>query len=148
MKKLETECKSNGCDVNLKRLCKNGEFLAPVNMHSDIKDKLKKLAQISEISFDITEQGCESLVTTQFNQLVAMVQSKCYLDKKVDSRTINISIPKSRLPANPNGMKSPDGASASASVNEVTSVNIGQSTLTVKIGDFTKEAVRVSYSFD
>jgi hypothetical protein len=115
-------------------------------MHSDIKDKLQALVQIHDTSFDIDEPGFELLISKEPKRLTSLVKSKCYLEKKIDTRTVHILIPKSRAAADLDGMKSTNGASANP--NGVVSVNIGPSTLTITTGDLATQAVRISYLFD
>jgi len=146
MNKLEKEYRSIGCDISLRRLRESCEFLAPLDMHSEIKDKLQALAQIRDISFDIVEPGFELLISKEPERLTSVVKSKCYLEKTIDTHRDHIPIPKARETDLDDRTKSTNGASANPS--GVTSVSIGHSTMTIVTGDLTAQAVRVSYLFD
>lgn len=144
MNKLEKEYKSYGCDISLTRLRQNCEFLAPLDMHSDIKDKLQALAQIRDTSFDIMEPGFDLLISKEPERLFSLVKSKCYLDKKIDTCRVQFPIPKARCAVDLDN----ETNGASANPSGVTSVNIGHSTLTITTGDLTAQAVRISSLFN
>ncbi|CAF5173260.1 unnamed protein product, partial [Rotaria magnacalcarata] len=95
--KLAKKYKSDGLDLNLTRLRQNGEFIAPMSIHSKITESLEALAQINENSFEIDEPGFEILVSKKPERLLTIVNSKCYLEKTIESRRIHIPIPKARI---------------------------------------------------
>ena len=142
MNKLERECKSNGGDASLARLRHHCEFLAPVEMHSDIKDKLQALAQLREVSFDIVEPGFEVLISEEPKRLLSLVKSKCFLEKTIETHRDQIPIPKARTTDLLDQMK--QSATTTASASPRTSVTIGHSTVTILTGDLTAQAVRIS----
>lgn len=53
-----------------------------------------KIPQTDSKTFDIDEPGFEVLVNNNINQLLAIVESKCKLDKQVLSNRIQIQVPK------------------------------------------------------
>ncbi len=143
MNKLEKECKSDGCDISLTRLRRNCEFLAPIDMHTEIKDKLQALAQIRDISFDINEPGFEILISKEPERLLSLVKSKCYLEKTIETYCDRIPIPKARVA----GIVDDEiklTTSATTRPSGLTSVNIGHSTVTIVMGDLSTQAVRMS----
>jgi hypothetical protein len=142
MNKLEKQYKSDGCDVSLSRLRHSCEFIAPVNMHSKIKDNLEALAQIRETSFDINEPGFEVVVSKEPERLTTLVKSKCFLEKTTETHRVHIPIPKARVADLEDGVKQTQTASATAStLPNVASVSIGHSTVTISFGDLTAQAV-------
>ncbi|CAF4120126.1 unnamed protein product, partial [Rotaria sordida] len=140
--KLEKQYKSDGCDISLNRLRYNCEFIAPLDMHSKIKDSLEILTQIHETSFEIDEPGFETLVSQGLERLLTIVKSKCFLEKTIETRRIHISIPKARI-ANFNDeiQQIQDTSTTAKALSNMTSVNIGHSTVTILIGDLTTQAV-------
>ncbi|CAF3934972.1 unnamed protein product [Rotaria magnacalcarata] len=65
LNKIEKQYKGDGCDISLTRLEQHGHFLAPVDMHSRIKDTLEalKLAVIFYVRFILAfpSVGCGKL---------------------------------------------------------------------------------------
>ena len=142
MNKLEKQYKADGCDVSLTRLRRNGDFLAPLDMHSKIKDSLRVLAQICDTSFSVNEPGFEVLVSKEPQRLFGLVKSKCFLEKSIETHRIYIPLPKSQIPDVEDGEKQTQSASASASAtSNSTSVNISHSTVSILTGDLTAQPV-------
>jgi hypothetical protein len=138
MNKFEKQYKSDGCDVSLARLRQNCEFIAPLELHSTIKDQLQALAQIRETSFDVNEPGFEVLVNKESERLTNLVKSKCYLEKKIEIYHENIPIPKAGVTNLEDGIKQPQTTGASPNI---ATVNIGHSTLSILLGNLTSQAV-------
>ena len=140
MIKLEKKYKSSGCDISLTRLCDNCEFIAPSNLHVNIKHSLEALVQIQDTSFEIDEPGFEVFLDNELGRLMAVVKSKCVLEKNVEIRRIYIPMLKSRLPDPEDGVQ--QNRMGTTATNS-TSVVIGHSTVTISIGDLTAQSVRV-----
>ena len=128
--------------MSLTRLRQQGDFLAPSDMHSKIKDSLEALTQIDEVKFEITSSAFEVLITKEPERLLSIVKSKCYLEKKVQTQKTPIRVPKARVADLEDLVQQSDGAS----VSSATTVNIGNSTITIAIGDLTAQAVSL-YSY-
>jgi hypothetical protein len=144
MNKLEKQYKSDGCDVSLARIRQSGDFLAPPDMHSKIKDSLQALAQIRDTSFEINEPGFEILVSKEPERLFTLVKSKCFLEKNVDTHRIYIPVPKTKVADVEDGVKQTRSTGATASATpSATSVNISHSTVTIVIGDLSTQAVSI-----
>ncbi|CAF4559652.1 unnamed protein product, partial [Rotaria socialis] len=142
LNKLAKKYKSDGLDLNLTRLRQNGEFIAPTDIHSEITESLEALAQINENSFEIDEPGFEILVSKEPERLLTIVNSKCYLEKTIESRRIHILIPKARITELSHGIKQSASSSAVAkALPTSTSVNVGHSKVTILIGDLAAQAV-------
>ena len=142
MNKLEKEYQSGGCNVSLTRLRRNSEFLAPLNLHTEIKDKIEALARIRRVSFVISSPALDVLLSKEPERLLSLVKSKCYLDKTIESIREPIPIPKARVIDADDAMQS----TASGRSNEPFTMNIGPSTVTIMIGDLTQQKVRI-YTF-
>ena len=138
MKKLENQYKSDGCDLSLTRLRQNGDFLAPVELHSTIKDSLEALVQIDEHTFDIRSAAFDLLITNEPERLQALVKSKCYLEKQVKTQRKDIFVPKARVA----DLEEPIPRSPSTASANVTSVRVNNCTISIGIGDLTAQAVR------
>jgi hypothetical protein len=109
-------------------------------MHSKINDTLEALAQIDETTFEIKSSAFEVLITTEPERLFSLVKSKCYLEKKVRTHRINIPVPKAQVP----DLEDLAKQSQNASATNTTSINIGNSTITIAIGDLTAQAVSIT----
>ncbi|CAF1381804.1 unnamed protein product [Adineta steineri] len=138
MTKLEKQFKSDGCDISVARLRHQREFLAPLEMHSKIKDSLEALAQIRDITFEINEPGFDVLVSKEPERLMNIVKSKCWLEKTIDTYRDYISPPKARISDVEDRIKQTQTASAPSNV---TSVTMNHSTVTISIGDLTTQNV-------
>jgi hypothetical protein len=138
MNKLEKQYKSDGCDISLARLRQSGEFSAPPDMHSKIKASLEAIAHIKDISFVINKPGFEILVSKEPERLMAIVKSKCFLEKNIDIHRIHIPVPKAQIADPEESVKQAPSASATPNV---TSVNISHSTVTITIGNLAMQAV-------
>jgi hypothetical protein len=148
MNKLEKQYKSDGCDVSLARLRQHCEFLAPVDMHTKIKDSIEALAQIRETTFEVNEPGFEVLISKERERLVALVHSKCYYEKTIETHTTHINIPTARVTDLEDRVKPTASASATASAAaNATSVTIGHSNVTISIGDLAAQAVNIIESY-
>ncbi len=123
--------------MNLIRLRQHGDFLAPPDMHSEIKKSLEALVQINEITFEIKDTAFAVLINKEPQRLFSLVKSKCYLDKQVQTRRISIPVPKAQVADLEDTAKQSQTASATNSP----SINIGNSTITIAIGDLTAQAV-------
>lgn len=140
MNKLEKQCKVDGCEVNLDCLRQQGGFLAPPDMHAKIKDSIAALAQIEELKFTVGNSAFAVLIEKKPELLLNIVKTKCYLEKKISTRAIPLSIPKSKVGHS-------DGATATATAKKPTgpatteSITIGQSTINITIGDLTTQMV-------
>ena len=142
MNKLAKKYKSNLLDLNLTRLRQNGEFIAPIEIHSKITESLEALAQINENSFEIDEPGFEILVSKEPERLLSIVNSKCYLEKTIESRRIHIPIPKARTTELDHGIKQSASSNAVAqALSTSTSANVGHSKVNILIGDLAAQAV-------
>jgi hypothetical protein len=137
MHNLEKQYEADGCDVSVIRLRQNGEFLAPPDLHSKITDNLEALAQIEEMTFEIANSALEVLINTEPELLISLVKSKCYLEKKVHTRQTFISIPKAQVA----DLEDLEKQARTARTTNSSSINIGQSTITIAIGDLTAQAV-------
>ncbi|UJR14781.1 hypothetical protein I4U23_001769 [Adineta vaga] len=140
LSKLEKRYKPNGCDISLVRLRQHGEFIAPPDLHSKIKDSLDELTKIEEISFEVTEQGFDILVSKDLERLYHIAKPKCYLEKSIEICREHIPIPTARIADLDDGVNQKSTIASSAS-SRVTSVTIGHSTVTICIGDLTAQAV-------
>lgn len=140
MNRLAKQYKSDGCDLSLTRLQQSCEFLAPPDMHSKIKDNIQALAQIHETSFDVNEPGFEILVSKETDRLLSLVKSKCYLEKTIDTFSDPIPVPNARIADPDDGITQTHTASA---LPNIASVNIGNSTITIALGDLITHAVSV-----
>ena len=153
------------------------------------------VVQTRSITFDIDEPGFEVLVNHNFNQVLAIVQSKCLLDKQIIHRQIQIEVPKAKsgnFAQNASKTSSPEHESkpadnskqasspkpvnwflrlfqrnkskagpsthaqqknstsqrqSTSSINDTTSITIGNSRIIVCIGDLTKQVVSFSSLF-
>ncbi len=135
--KLEKQYKIEGCELSLIRLRQHGDFLAPPDMHSKIKDSLEALAQIDEHVFEIKNNAFEVIINKEPQRLFSIVKSKCYIETKVQTNRIFISVPKSQVADREDLAQQPQNTSA---INS-TSMNIGNSTITIAIGDLAAQAV-------
>jgi hypothetical protein len=123
--------------LSLTRLRQHGDFLAPPDMHSKIKDSLEALTQIEELTFEIKSSPFEVLITKEPECLDSLVKSKCYLEKKIQTYRRHISVPKAKA-ANLEDLAQ---QSDSASATDSTSIKVGNSTINIAIGDLTTQAV-------
>jgi len=135
---LEKQYKADGCELTLVRLRQHGEFIAPPDMHSKIRESLEALAQIEERTFEIKDSAFEVLISKEPERLLSIVKSKCYLEKQVKTDRIYIPLPTAQT-ADPEDLvqQQPQAASTTNSA----SINIGNSTITIAIGDLTAQAV-------
>ncbi len=142
MNKLEKQYKADGCDISLTRLRHNCEFIAPPDLHSTIKEHLQELAKICETSFDVDEPGFDVLVNKEPERLLTLVKSKCFLEKKIETYHDNIPIPKARITDLEDGIKQLQITTTTTSASpNITSVNIGSSTVSISLGTLTSQAV-------
>lgn len=139
MNKLEKEYQSAGCDVSLARLRRNCEFLAPLNLHTEIQDKIQALAQIRQVSFTISNPALDVLLSKEPERLLSLVKSKCYLEKTIESFREPIPIPKARVIDSDDLMQS----TASGRSDEQFIMKIGHSTVTIMTGDLIAQKVRM-----
>ena len=139
MAKLEKQYKADGCEVTLARLRQNLELLAPPEMHAQIKDNLAALAQIDEVTFDVVSSSFAVLITNDPSRLLDLVKSKCFLEKSIRAQRINIPMPRASVPDFEDSAAQP--AKATPPSSNKASINVGQSTITVAIGDLAKQAV-------
>jgi hypothetical protein len=139
MAKLEKQYKVDGCEVTLARLRQHQEILAPRDMHAQIKDNILALAQIVEHTFELVSSPFALLITNEPSRLLALVKSKCYLEKSIRTQRINISIPRAAVADFEDAARAP--AQATATSSNKTSINVGPSTITVAIGDLAKQVV-------
>jgi len=123
--------------LNLLRLRQHGDFLAPPDLHSKIKDSIEALAQIDEITFEIKSSAFEVLINKEPERLSSLIKSKCYLEKQVQTKRIYISVPKAQI----SDLEDSAQQSQNASAINAASINIGNSTITIAIGDLTAQAV-------
>ena len=126
--------------MSLTRLQQHGDFLAPTDMHSKIKDSLEALTKIDEITFEIRNTAFEVFVGKESERLMSIVKSKCYLEKQVRTHRTYIAIPIAQG-ADPEELAK---QSENATVTDSTSINIGNSTIKIVIGDLTAQAVSFS----
>ncbi|CAF3972311.1 unnamed protein product, partial [Rotaria sp. Silwood1] len=133
LNKLEKQYKIDGCDLSLTRLQQHGHFLAPLDLHTKIKESLESLAQITEIKFEIKSSAFAILINNEPERLLSIVKSKCYLEKQIQTHHINISIPIAQI------VDHEDRSQQTQNVQKTnsTSINIGKSTITIAIGDLT-----------
>ncbi|CAF3687073.1 unnamed protein product [Rotaria sp. Silwood1] len=133
LNKLEKQYKIDGCDLSLTRLQHHGHFLAPLDLHTKIKESLESLAQITEIKFEIKSSAFAILINNEPERLLSIVKSKCYLEKQIQTHHINISIPIAQI------VDHEDRSQQTQNVQKTnsTSINIGKSTITIAIGDLT-----------
>lgn len=139
MAKLEKQYKAEGCEVTLARLRQNLEVLAPPEMHAQIKDNLAALVQIDEVTFDVVSSSFAALITNDPSRLLALVKSKCFLEKSIGAKRINIPMPRASVPDFEDSAPVP--AKATPLASSKASINVVQSTITVAIGDLAKQAV-------
>ncbi|CAF0856240.1 unnamed protein product [Adineta ricciae] len=142
--KLEARYKSSGCDLSLNRLREDGEFLAPVDLHSKIKECLNEITQIEELSFEIRELGFDVFVTKNFERIRQIVKPKCYVEKTIDTHREYIPIPKARAADLDEGIKDKQNttsATASMASSTATSAVVDHSTVNICVGDLTTQAV-------
>ncbi|CAM4964904.1 unnamed protein product [Rotaria socialis] len=139
LNKIERQYKGDGCDISLTRLQQHGHFLAPVDMHSRIKDALEALVQITETKFEIRNNGFATLINQEPKHLFSLVKAKCYLVQNVRTQRSHISVPKAQA-ADPEVV-----AQASQNIRNAnaTSIDIGKSTITIASGDLTAQNVDV-----
>ena len=139
--KLEKRYKADGCDVSLARLQQHGDFLAPIDMHAEIKASLSVLTEIDETTFEIQNSAFAILIIQQSEQLISLVKNKCLVQKKSRTQRIEIPIPKAR------GTDLEDLAKQSqqtaAPLATTSSVSIGNSTISICTGDLTTQTVRI-----
>ncbi|CAF4955608.1 unnamed protein product [Rotaria sp. Silwood1] len=137
LNKLEKQYKIDGCDLSLTRLQQHGHFLAPLDLHTKIKESLESLAQITEIKFEIKSSAFAILINNEPERLLSIVKSKCYLEKQIQTHHINISIPIAQI------VDHEDRSQQTQNVQKTnsTSINIGKSTITIAIGDLTVQTV-------
>ncbi|CAF4251195.1 unnamed protein product, partial [Rotaria magnacalcarata] len=82
------------------------------------------------------------LVSKKPERLLTIVNSKCYLEKTIESRRIHIPIPKARIAEFSHGIKQSASSSAVAkALSTSTSVNVGHSKVTILIGDLAAQPV-------
>ena len=124
------------------RLQKQGDFVAPPDMHEKIKANLQALVQLNEIIFHIKSNAFEGLISKEPDRLLSLVKSKCYLEKQVKTDRVLISIPQAQT-ADP-----VDSAAAAAAAtarpsrpSSGTSLTVGSSTINVIVGDLTSQTV-------
>ncbi|CAF0879399.1 unnamed protein product [Adineta ricciae] len=139
--KLEKRYKGDGCDVSLTRLQQHGDFLAPIDMHAQIKATLSALTEIDEITFEIQNSAFAILIVQQSEQLISLVKNKCLLQKKSRTQRIEIPIPKARGADLEDLAKQPQ--QAAAPLVPTSSVSIGNSTITICTGDLTTQTVDI-----
>ncbi|CAF0805827.1 unnamed protein product [Adineta ricciae] len=142
--KLEARYKSSGCDLSLNRLRDDGEFLAPVDLHSKIKECLNEITQIEELSFEIGELGFDVLVTKNFERVRQIVKPKCYIEKTIDTRREYIPIPKARaadLDEEIKDKQNTTSTTASSASSTATTAVVDHSTVNICVGDLTTQAV-------
>lgn len=139
LNKLEKQYKIDGCEINITRLRQHGDFLAPIDMHSKIKDNLQALAQIDELTFEINNNAFEILITNEPERLLSIVKSKCYLEKKIQINHTYISVPKAQI-IDPEDLPQQQQSQNISAIN-TTNINIGNSTITIAIGDLTAQQV-------
>ncbi|UJR31949.1 hypothetical protein I4U23_019422 [Adineta vaga] len=141
LSKLEKRYKADGCDVSLARLRQSGDFLAPIDMHAEIKANLDALTQIDEVTFEIQSSAFGVLINQEPKRLTSLIKTKCYFEIKSRTHRIDIPIPKAQ------GTDLEDLAKQSrhtnASVTNTNSINIGNSTITICTGDLTTQTVDV-----
>jgi hypothetical protein len=90
------------------------------------------------MTFEIRSSAFEALINNEPERLLSLVKSKCYLEKQVQTHRNFISVPKAQV-AEPEDLAQ---QSHTASATNLTSINIGNSTITIAIGDLTAQAVR------
>ncbi len=138
---MEKQCKADGCELSLVRLRQQGDFLAPLDMHSKIKDSLEALAQIEELTFEIKSSAFEILISKEPERLLSIVKFKCYLEKQVKTDRIHILVPTAQAADPEDLVQQPQAASTTNSP----SINIGNSTITIAMGDLTTQAVSLCF---
>lgn len=137
LSKLEKQYKSDGCDISFARLQQSANFLAPIDMHSKIKDALEALTQINEVTFEIKSNAFHTLISKEPESLSSIVKSKCYFTKNIRKEQRFFQPPKSQVVDLENATpKSPNIQNKNS-----TSININKSTITILIGDLTKQTV-------
>ncbi|CAF1000281.1 unnamed protein product [Rotaria sordida] len=74
---------------------------SPLSTKSTIHEKYNQIntqrIQTYSITFDVDEPGFEILVNHNFNQLLAIIESKCQLEKQIIQHQIQIQIPKAKV---------------------------------------------------
>ena len=123
--------------MSLSRLQQYGHFLAPLDLHKNIKDCLEALVQIHEITFEIKSTPFEKFIKNERQSLVSIVKSKCYLETKVYTHNIDILVPKSQTINVEELAKTSENSHRTSS----TSIRIDKSTITIVIGDLTNQVV-------
>lgn len=146
LSKLEKQYKDDGCDISLARLQKQGDFVAPPDMHEKIKANLQALVQVNETTFSIKSNPFEALVSKEPDRLLSLVKSKCYLEKQVKTDRVAISIPQTQT-ADPVD-SAPVAAATTATARPFqrdsgTSLTVGSSTINVIAGDLTSQTVNL-----
>lgn len=136
MAKLEKQYKAEGCEINFNRLQQQGDFQAPPEMHSKIKANIEALLQIVEDTFDIDNHAFHVLINDEPEYLNSLIKSKCCLEKRIKTRQIFIPIPTSQV----DDLKNLPQPQIPTKTNS-SSINIGQSTISVVIGDLTEQTV-------
>lgn len=125
-----------GCDVNLDHLKDQLKFYAPGEVHEQIKADVKAIAQIVETTFVVDQPGFEIIVQKQFDQVVKLVKSKCFVDKTLDKQQVQISMPKSRSTNLDTTMNIP--------TKNIKTVTVGPSTISVAFGDLIAQTVKAN----
>lgn len=135
---MEKQYKAYGCDLSLARLKQQGDFVAPLDMHSKIKDSLEALVQINELTFEINSSAFEVLITKEPDRLLSIVKSKCYLEKQVKKNPISIKVPTAQAADPEERIQQPQAAAAATNAS---SISISNSTISILTGDLTTQAV-------
>ena len=141
--KLEKQCKADGCEISLSRLQQQGEFLAPPDMHDKIKANLEALVQITELTFEIKRNAFDILTSKEPDRLLSLVKSKCYLEKKIQTARALIEIPRAQI-ADPDESSTSAATAAATPMPQATSgtsLAIGNSAISITIGDLTAQTV-------
>ncbi|CAF4205137.1 unnamed protein product [Rotaria sp. Silwood2] len=76
------------------------EHWSPSNndtLNQESNQSKQKTIETYSITFDIDEPGFEVLVNKSFNRLLAIIESKCQLEKEIIHHPIQIEIPKSKV---------------------------------------------------
>ncbi|CAF3345786.1 unnamed protein product, partial [Rotaria sp. Silwood2] len=66
-------------------------------LNQESNQSKQKTIETYSITFDIDEPGFEVLVNKSFNRLLAIIESKCQLEKEIIHHPIQIEIPKSKV---------------------------------------------------
>ena len=102
------------------------------------------MVDVKETSFEIMDAGFDVLVAQQFHRLVALVQSKCLLEKKIDIFRIYIPVPRARGVDYEQAMKQSQLTASATAAPAGKTVIIGRSTVRVVIGDLATQSVSLS----